>query len=370
MVALDHRSRAVGAAALDDVRVQRALHEVLGIGETAGVLLEDPHEQLADRLALGFWFRHAGQPLEEPVAGIDVDQFDALVSAEGLDDLVALATTHEPGVDVDARQLVADRLVDQRRGDCRIDAAAQPADGPGVADLGANRSDLGVDDRSHRPCRGTTGEIVQEALQHDHAVGRMHDLGMELDSPDLAGGTFQGRDRRVRCRGRGDEPVGSLGDGVEVAHPHVVRRRKVVQQVRRSVRDLQLCPAVFAAQATSDLATELEGDQLCSVADAEDRNPEVIDGGVERRRTVDVHALRATRQDQRRRRIGNDLGRGDSMRHDLAVDVELADPPGDQLRVLRSEVDYQHRFVALHHCSLMVGGGCPRQAHPCLILGG
>ena len=36
-----------------------------------------------------------------------------MVAPEGLDDLIALAQPHQPGVDVDARQLVADRLVDQ-----------------------------------------------------------------------------------------------------------------------------------------------------------------------------------------------------------------------------------------------------------------
>ena len=68
VVALDHRRRAVAAAALDDVGVQRALHEVLGVGQPAGVLLEDAHEQLADRLALGLGLGDAGQALEEALA--------------------------------------------------------------------------------------------------------------------------------------------------------------------------------------------------------------------------------------------------------------------------------------------------------------
>ena len=36
-----------------------------------------------------------------------------------------------------------------------------------------------------------------------------------------------------------------------------------------------------------------------------------------------------------------DLGRGDVARHDLAEDVGLADPAGDQLGVLGAEVDDQ-----------------------------
>ena len=85
VVALDDRG--VGRPALDDVGVERALHEEAGVGEPAGVLLEHPDEQLADRLALLLRVGHARQPLEEAVAGVDVDELDALVAVERLDDL-------------------------------------------------------------------------------------------------------------------------------------------------------------------------------------------------------------------------------------------------------------------------------------------
>ena len=63
----------------------------------------------------------------------------------------------------------------------------------------------------------------------------------------------------------------------------------------------QLGPAVLAAHAPPDRAAELLGDQLGAVADAEDRHAEVVDGRVERRRALDVDALRAAGQHQRRR---------------------------------------------------------------------
>ena len=55
--------------------------------EPAGVLLEDADELVADRLALGLRIGDAGEPVEEAVAGVDVDQLDAHVPAERLDDL-------------------------------------------------------------------------------------------------------------------------------------------------------------------------------------------------------------------------------------------------------------------------------------------
>ena len=153
VVALDHRGRAVAAAGLDEVGVQRALDEELGLGQAAGVLLEDADELVADRLALLLRARRRRQPVEEPVGGVDVDQLDTHVPAERLGDLGALAETHQPGVDVDARQAVADRPVHEGGGDGRVDAARQGADRPAVADLLADAGDLLVGDRRHRPRR-------------------------------------------------------------------------------------------------------------------------------------------------------------------------------------------------------------------------
>ena len=116
-----------------------------------------------------------------------------------------------------------------------------------------------------------------------------------------------------------------------------------MQQRRRAVTGArQPGPAVLAAHAAADRAAELLGDELGAVADAEHRHAEVVDAGVERRRALDVHALRAARQDDRRRRTLLHLGGGDAVRNDLGVHLQLADAPGDQLGVLGAEVDDQH----------------------------
>ena len=135
-------------------------------------LLEDADEQLADGLALLLRVDDAGEPLEEPVGGPDVDELDALMAVERLDDLVALALAHQPGVDEHARELRADRLVHERGGHGRVDAAGQAADDPSAADLGAHRVDLLLDDRAHRPRRRAAARVVEEVLEHRLAVRR------------------------------------------------------------------------------------------------------------------------------------------------------------------------------------------------------
>ncbi len=133
--------------------IQRALHQIARVFQTAGRAFEDADEQLTDLLALLFRFGDALQTLEEPVGGANVDQLDALAALERVDDLLALALTHQTRVDEHTGELRPDRLVHERGGDGGIDAAGQPADRPSVTDLGTNRLDLRFDDRRHRPRR-------------------------------------------------------------------------------------------------------------------------------------------------------------------------------------------------------------------------
>ena len=61
-------------------------------------------------------------------------------------------------IDEDAGELVADRLVDQHRGDRGIDAAGQAADHPALPDLRADAGDLGGAEAGHGPGAGQAGD--------------------------------------------------------------------------------------------------------------------------------------------------------------------------------------------------------------------
>ena len=115
VVTLDHARLAVHTTTFNHVGIQRALDEELRIRDATRVLLEDAHEQLPNRLALGFWFGHSAQLLEEAAPSIHVDEFDPHVALERLDHLCTFVLAHEAGVDVHARQLLADRLVHECR---------------------------------------------------------------------------------------------------------------------------------------------------------------------------------------------------------------------------------------------------------------
>ena len=154
------------------------------------------------------------------------------------------------------------------------------------ADLRAHRGDLLVDDRAHRPRRRAPRQVVHEPLAAP--PGR------------TACGPPRGGTARPRSAATGSssaatgasgvltpsatKPARRLGDGVEVAHPHVL----LVGHDSSSSVDAEPAmrvscgPAVLAAHAAADGAAELLGDQLRAVADAEDRDAELVDRRVER----------------------------------------------------------------------------------------
>ena len=197
VVRLDRR-RAGAAAGLDDVGVERALDEVGRALELARLLLEDADELGADRLALGLGLAQPDEPREEAVLGVDGDERDLEVVAERGDDLLALVLAHQAVVDEHARQLVADRAVDEQRRDRRVDPAGEPADDAAVADLGADLLDLLLDDRGRAPGARAAADLLEERRQHVLAVGRVDDLGVELDAVEAALDVLERRDRRLR----------------------------------------------------------------------------------------------------------------------------------------------------------------------------
>ena len=94
-----------------------------------------------------------GERVQEPLARVDDLELHAGRGDEVLLDLLGLARAQQPVVDEHAGQLAADGLLHERRGDGGVDAAGQPADHAGVADLRADLLDLLGDDVARRSSR-------------------------------------------------------------------------------------------------------------------------------------------------------------------------------------------------------------------------
>src|SRR3546814_11604298 len=79
------------------------------------------------------------------------------------------------------------------------------------------------------------------------------------------------------------------------------------------------------------------------VADAERGNPALEQSRVDRRRSLGVDGRRTAGEDDRLRPAGQHLLYRHRVRDELAVDARLPHSAGAQLRVLRTEVDYEDR---------------------------
>ena len=77
------------------------------------LLLEDVDECGADRLALRLRVAYAREPGEKQIRSIPVHQRNVVVAAKHLDHFAGLAQPQQPGIDEDAGELFAYRLVQQ-----------------------------------------------------------------------------------------------------------------------------------------------------------------------------------------------------------------------------------------------------------------
>ena len=149
------------AVGLQDVGIDGALREEAHlVANLAGLLLEHADELGADDLALRLGLGHAVEQVEEAVGGVHVHEVRVELVLEHVDHLLAFALAHEAVVHVHADELLADGLDQQRRHHGRVHAAGQRQQHLLVADLGADRLHLLVDERLGQLRRGDALHVL------------------------------------------------------------------------------------------------------------------------------------------------------------------------------------------------------------------
>ncbi len=239
--------------------------------ELLGLRVEHLDEQPADDLALLFGIGHTLQAREKRGLGIHADHTRTEVLREHAHDLIAFVQAQQAGVDEHARELIADRRVQQRRHHGRIHAAREPEQHAVLADRRANLVDVLGHDVLCGPRGRAAADLEHEAADDVEAVLRVRDLGMELQPVDLPLHVRHGGERRVAGRADRDEARRQSLHAVAVAHPDLEARAEPRQQ-RVVAGELHLGVAVLAVRGGLHGAAELLGQRLHAVTDAEHRH--------------------------------------------------------------------------------------------------
>ena len=119
-------------------------------------------------------------------------------------------------------------------------------------------------------------------------------------------------------------------------------RGQAGQQFRAGI-EVGLGPAELARGGVAHRPAQGLRHRLQPVANAEDRHTGGEQRGVRLGRPGGVDALGTARQHQGAGPASDELGHRSGVGDDLAVNPGLAHPPGNELGVLRSVIDHQHR---------------------------
>ena len=197
----------------------------------------------ADGLALCFGVGDAGELAEEQVGGVAMHQRDVVVVAEEVDHLLRLAAAQQAVIDEDAGELVADRLVDQHGGDRGVDAAGEAADHAALAHLVADPADRLRRNAAMVQSPAQPQMRLAKLRQQPGALGRVHDLRMELHAVEAAlASSAMAAKGAPSLTATTRKPWRQRADAVAVAHPDLlalalvpdaVEQRAVVRRPRR-----------------------------------------------------------------------------------------------------------------------------------------
>ena len=339
MVALDGRRRSpLGGSALNDIRVEGPLGEIIGPADAVGLCGEHVDEGVADFLSLLFRVGDASEIVQEKPAGINDVEIQRVVAGEDPPDLVHLAVPQHAVVHEDGRHLFPDGPVDERGGHRRVHTPGEAADHPPVADLRAYGSHGFLDEARHGPSAAQAGDAEKKVLEDLLAPGGVHHLGMELDTVDVPLLASHRSHRAGVGMGQDLEALGRPDHVVAVTHPHIHPAADTFEE-RVSDVDVDGGGAVLPGAAPFQLSSELLGEELQPVADPQNRYPRFEQGGIHPGMSTIHHRAGPAREHDGFRSELSELAAGDVVGKDFAVDPAFPDPAGDELGILRSEIE-------------------------------
>jgi hypothetical protein len=309
------------------------------VADDEALLFEDGDKLCANDAPLALRLGHPAQRGEEAFLRPHMDQAQGRERAgKRGGDLLRLRFPLQPVIDEDGRETASDGTVHQRRRHRTVHASGQGRDcAPGGTDRLSDRRRRLVGIPLHAPGGAQGANAEEEVAQDLQAKGRVRHLGVELDPVDSPCGIGDHRHRGAGRARTDHEPGRRLQDQVSVAHPHPGACREAGEHSLGG-RDLHLGTTVFRMRRTLHAASEGMTEKLVPITDAQQRQPGTPEGGVGPRCTLSIHACRTAAQNCGGETLRLQLLRIGVTRTEFARDTAFSDAPGDELRVLRTEI--------------------------------
>ena len=152
---------------------------------------------------------NAFEPREDALARVDAGQFHAQRLAERGGHQRWLALAHQPRVDEDAFEPIADGAVQKRGADRRIDAAGNGDQGAAPADVFADARLGAFEESLHRPPGLAAADIAGKVGEYLQAV-RVVGLGVKLQGVELPFLTGEGGHQSAVGKGDGAKALRQL----------------------------------------------------------------------------------------------------------------------------------------------------------------
>jgi hypothetical protein len=347
---------------LDHIRVDGALRQEAHATQLVGLLLEHIDECAADDLALGLGVAHPGERREEARLGIDADYVHSEMLRKGFHHLPRFAKAQQPVIYEYARELIADGAMQERCDYRGVDPAGETEQDLTATHPCAHALDGIGEDVAGAPERIRAADLAHEALEQASALGGVGDFGVKLYPVETPPFIAHGGERNGAGAGAGGESRRQRVDPIAMTHPHIEHAApggiaavlELIEQAR-GAGDRDLGVAELPLAGGGDATAELLCHGLHAVADTEHRHAELEHRGRGARRVGRRDRLGSAGEDHAARPERTHLRITHVPRVDLAVDAELADAPGDQLRVLRPEIEDQDALCM--DIGLRRGGG-------------
>ncbi len=275
---------------------------------------------------------------------------EAKLAAQHFHDLIAFIFTKKSMVYKDTGQLVTNGPLQKNADNWRVNTARQTKKNLLITNSFPNFLNLNIDEVFHGPIATTTADVDSKIFQNIISIHRMTDFWMELDSKDFLVCVFDSSKRTVWWQTNQVEVSWNLSYRISMAHQNHLLGRSASKEGWISFQ-LESGLTIFTVTSLASwhhLPIQFMGDELHSVTDSEDWNPQFKDFWVNIESILSINRVWTAGEDDSDWIELFHLGCWNLMAFQLRKYAEFTDTARNQLVVLTTVIQNDNLLHILH----------------------